>query len=78
MYVPNKLKLNKFRVVQIPSAKEIINRFGYCSGTNFSGEKTAPLSMTKTQLAAVVDNANEHMTRQEMVNSDYEENKDKL
>ena len=39
MYVPKKLKLNKFRVVQIPSAKDIFTRFGVCTGSNYSSDQ---------------------------------------
>lgn len=78
MYVPKKLKLNKFRVVQIPSARDIINRFGMSIGSNYSGDTTVPGPMSKTDLAAAVDYKNDMMSRQEQVNTDYENNKDKL
>lgn len=55
MYVPKKLKLNKFRVVQIPSGKEIFTRFGVCNGTRFSGDDVVPPQMTKTDQAAAAD-----------------------
>lgn len=55
MYTPTKLKLNRFRVVQIPSGKEIFTRFGICNGSKYSGEDTVPPQMTKTDAAAVVD-----------------------
>lgn len=78
MYVPKKLKLNKFRIVQIPSAKEIITRFGYSPGSNYSGDNTVPKNLSKTDLAAEVDGANNYMSKQEQINSDYENNKDQL
>lgn len=59
MYVPKSLKLNKFRVVQIPSARDIINRYGFCPGNNYSGEDPAPSSnMTKLDLALQLDAEN--------------------
>lgn len=78
MYTPKKLKLNQFRVVQIPSAKEIINRFGFCTGSHYSGDDPVPGPMSKTDMAAAADYANDTMSRQEQFNSDYEQNKDKL
>lgn len=55
MYIPAKLKLNRFRVVQIPSGKEIFTRFGICNGTKYSGDDTVPPQMSKTDAAAAVD-----------------------
>ena len=47
MVIPKKLKLNKFRVVQIPSGKEIYARFGACLGTHYSGDELATSAMSK-------------------------------
>lgn len=59
MYVPKNLKLNKFRVVQIPSARDIINRYGFCPGNNYSGEDMSPNpNMTKLDLALQLDAEN--------------------
>lgn len=55
MYIPKKMKLNKFRVVQIPSGKEIFTRFGVCSGSRYSGDDVVPPQMTKTDQAAAAD-----------------------
>lgn len=55
MYIPKKLKLNRFRVVQIPSGKEIFTRFGNCVGSKYSGDDVVPPAMTKTDMAATVD-----------------------
>lgn len=55
MYVPKKLKLNRFRVVQIPSGKEIFTRFGACTGQRYSGEDEVPPLLSKTDAAAAVD-----------------------
>lgn len=78
MYVPKKLKLNQFRIVQIPSAKEIITRFGYAFGSSYSGESTVPPPMSKLDAAAALDNMNDRMTRQEQMNSEYELHKNEL
>lgn len=58
MYIPKKLKLNQFRVVQIPSAKEIITRFGMCLGSNYSGDDMAPTAQTKLDLTLQLDAEN--------------------
>lgn len=78
MYVPKKLKLNKFRIVQIPSAKEIITRFGLSSGSSYSGDSTVPPPMSKLDAAAALDNMNDRMSRQEQMNSEYEAHKNEL
>lgn len=59
MYIPKKLKLNQFRIVQIPSAKEIVTRFGFATGSNFSGDDIAPKNMSKLDAAASVDVINQ-------------------
>lgn len=49
MYIPEKLKLNKFRFVDIPKPITYFKRFGYQS-TNpvqFTGDQVAPASMSK-------------------------------
>lgn len=78
MYVPKNLKLNRFRIVQIPSAKEIIARFGLCNPKNFSGDNDAPRAMHKLDMAAYIDNKDFVMSRQEQINTDYENNKEAL
>lgn len=65
MYIPKKLKLNRFRVVQIPSGREIYNRFGACLGQQFSGDTEVPPPMTKTDSAAVC----ERMAREDVEDS---------
>lgn len=58
MYIPKKLKLNQFRVVQIPSARDIIARYGNCEGSNYSGDQMAPSQMTKLDLTLQLDAEN--------------------
>ena len=65
MYVPKKLKLNRFRVVQIPSAKDIFVRFGVCAGSNFSGDQVAPGVMSKLDTASVLDQLNNSKIKDE-------------
>lgn len=58
MVVPKSLKLNKFRIVQIPSAREIIGRFGLMTPHYFTGEDLAPLPQTKTDMMMELDALN--------------------
>ena len=54
MYVPEKLKLNKFKEVAIPKKSEYFKRFGEINGIgNYTGEDgTAPHMERKTDAMA--------------------------
>ena len=78
MYIPKKLKLNQYRVCQIPSAREIVQRFGQASGQFYSGDELASRPMTKLDAAAALEYMNSRQLREEQNNSDYEQNKDQL
>lgn len=51
MYVPEKLKLNKFVKCSIPRASVIVNRLGgrVPTATDCSGDQTLPLYQTKLE-----------------------------
>lgn len=51
MYVPEKLKLNKFRVVQIPENRDYFSRFGFLKSPDsaYTGDNDAPHTMTKIE-----------------------------
>lgn len=51
MYVNEKLKLNKFRKVQIPENRDYFSRYGFLNSpeSSYSGEESAPGSLTKIE-----------------------------
>lgn len=59
MYVPKSLKLNRFTVVNIPSAKEIFTRFGFCSGSSYTGDEVAPPALNKVDMMMHFDMIND-------------------
>lgn len=58
MYVPKSLKLNRFTVVDIPSPKEIFTRFGFATGTAYSGDEEVPSPMSKVDMMIHFDMLN--------------------
>lgn len=59
MYIPDSLKLNKFTVVNIPSAKEIFMRFGFATGSSYTGDEVAPPSLNKVDMMMHFDLVNQ-------------------
>lgn len=54
MFVPEKLKLNKFRAVRIPSKAEYMQRFGLVqSNLPFTGDETYHQERKTEQMAQV-------------------------
>lgn len=55
MYVPEKLKLNRFRVVAVPSNREYFASFGgkLMDNNSYTGDKFAPTPMNKVE--SIVD-----------------------
>lgn len=55
MFVPEELKINKFKAVRIPSNEQYFSRFGQGLPTSgqFSGEdETLPIGQNKTEMLA--------------------------
>lgn len=56
MVVPESMKLNKFKVVKIPTNEEIYNRFGKTSRIPYSGDQEAIFDTGKiAQMEAAAD-----------------------
>jgi len=57
MYVPEKLKLNKFQAVQLPTNRQIFSRFGLFTnpGTQYSGDERLPLHENKADMFSRFD-----------------------
>lgn len=70
MYIPESLKLNKFTVVNIPSAKEIFMRFGFCSGSSYTGDDKALPPMHKVDMAMHFDMLNQSKIDEESIKVD--------
>lgn len=51
MYIPEEMKLNKFRVCSIPSNKEYFSRFGFAvtPETQYTGDDMASMPMNKVE-----------------------------
>ena len=51
MYIPEKMKLNKFRNCAIPSNKEYFSRFGFAvtPDTQYTGDEMAAMPMNKVE-----------------------------
>lgn len=51
MFIPEKMKLNKFQLVNIPSNRDYLKRFGLSSGvgpqSSYSGDEAIHHSMNK-------------------------------
>lgn len=58
MVIPRQLKLNKFKLVMIPSAKEIVARYGMFTPHSFSGDEILPLNQSKTDMMIDLDAQN--------------------
>lgn len=54
MFVPEKLKLNKFRLVRLPKPVDYVGRFGLVPspGSKYSGDEVFSSTGTKTELLA--------------------------
>lgn len=54
MYIPKAFKLNKFKDVHIPDAKNLLSRYGFNSMPEgaYSGEESAPMPTTKIDTLA--------------------------
>lgn len=62
MLIPDKLKLNRFRAVALPSNQDLYRRFGLSSGSvpssQFSGDEEANFHQTKIDQIAEADALN--------------------
>lgn len=69
MYVPEKLKLNKFRDVRIPSPAEYFGRFGTSvppvSENRMTGDEDVMLNGRKTDILADMDAYDKYMQEEE-------------
>lgn len=70
MYVPKSLKLNQFRICQIPSAKDLIKRYGFNAGSNYSGDDIAPTHQQKLDLVTQLDAENGNRLAKELAEQD--------
>lgn len=71
MFVPDKLKLNKFVHVRIPSNKEYFGRVGLSSpGTSnqYTGDELAPMGKSKIDTLADMDAYDRLMQSKELEN----------
>ena len=61
MYVPEKLKLNKFKLVRIPRPSEIVARFGLVNSpaSKYSGDESSSPMLNKTEY---LDNASRQIS----------------
>lgn len=69
MFVPEKLKLNKFVLANIPSNKNLFARLGFLSaGTSgqYSGDDTLPLGQTKIDTFADMEELDRQRQREEL------------
>ena len=68
MYIPEKLKLNAFRVVALPEPSEMFARYGYLTPSSdvFTGEdELVPAGGRKTDVLADMDAYDRMMQQQE-------------
>lgn len=65
MFVPKSLKLNRYTPVDIPSAKEIYARFGFCEGRYYSGDTEVDPSRSKVDMMIHLDMQNQAYLDQE-------------
>lgn len=56
MFSIPELKLNKFQPAEIPSGKELFERFGAMPGKSYSGDTIIPQHMSKIDAIKTVDN----------------------
>lgn len=70
MYVPEKLKLNKFRQVNIPTLKQYFSRYGFLNVPNssYSGDNVFP-SGRKTDVLSAIDKMDRYHQYQESIAS---------
>jgi len=70
MYVPEKLKLNKFRDVRIPTAAEYFRRFGQSLGElpsgRFSGDESISMDNRKTIMLSDMEARDQMLQREEL------------
>lgn len=68
MYVPEKLKLNKFRQVNIPTLKQYFSRYGFLNVPNssYSGDNVLP-SGRKTDVLSAIDKMDRYHQYQESI-----------
>lgn len=66
--VPNDLKVNKYKFVEIPSPNKVFMRTGYMltPNNNYSGDNTAVLMQTKLESIAHADSVDRSMLKQEI------------
>lgn len=57
MNIPDKLKLNKFKLVSIPRPSQIIGRLGFHEMTadSYKGEDAPPESMSQSKLDIIAE-----------------------
>lgn len=58
MFVPDKLKLNKFQLVRIPSNKDYFGRVGLTGtgpSSSYTGDEIAPMAQSKMDQIAETD-----------------------
>lgn len=68
MYVPEKLKLNKFRQVNIPSLRQYFSRYGFLNVPNssYSGDTVLPTGR-KTDVLSAIDKMDRFHQYQESI-----------
>lgn len=67
MFVPEKNKLNKFKLVRLPKPSELFGRFGQFEtpDSQYTGDMVAPMSSRKVDVLADMDEYDRMMQRQE-------------
>lgn len=70
MYVPEKLKLNKFRQVNLPTLKQYFSRYGFLNVPNssYSGDNVLP-SGRKTDVLSAIDRMDRYQQYQESISA---------
>lgn len=68
MNIPDKLKLNRFKVVNIPSNKDYFQRFGSRTmpESMYSGDEVAPVASRKIDQIAAYDAYDRMMQQKEL------------
>lgn len=68
MFVPEKNKLNKFKLVKLPKPVDMFGRFGQfeTASSQYTGDEIAPMASRKIDTLADMDAYDRYMAKQEL------------